>query len=55
MIVLKFKKPWQKACLEIIVIIKVLKNSGDLKKKLIDVKNGSKYIDKKGNPIHNDI
>ena len=55
MIVIKLKKSWQKACSEIVVIIKVLKNSGDLKKKLIDVKNGSKYIDKKGNPIYNDI
>ena len=40
--------------LQIVIIIKFLKNSRDLKK-LRNVKNRSEYIGKKGNPIYNDI
>ena len=44
-----------KAYLQIVITIKALKNSRDLKKGLRDVKNGSKYIGEKGNPIDNHI
>ena len=44
------KKPIYKL---ILIILKDLKNSRDLKN--WDVKNGSGYIGKKGNPIYDDI
>ena len=49
-----------KAYLQIVIIIKVIKNSRDLKKKKRkkrprDVKNRNKYIGKKGNPVYNYI
>ena len=48
-----------KAYLQIVIIIKVIKNSRDLKKKRKErprgVKNRNKYIGKKGNPVYNDI
>ena len=47
-----------KAYLQIVIIIKVIKNSRDLKKKKKrprGVKNRNKYIGKKGNPVYNDI
>ena len=40
-----------KAYLQIVIIIQDLKNHRDLKK-LRDVKNGSEYTGKKGNPIY---
>ena len=48
-----------KAYLQIVIIIKVIKNSRDLKKKRKErprgVKNRNKYIGQKGNPVYNDI